>query len=170
MGFLQYLVDNENISDNNKKLFIGDIQSEEQMPVSLFELEPFTEGYSLSQATNEEDNYGNIFPEAFRVRSGNWDNEVLMDKATEYFTDRKYSTLCFDSAYSKNAEQGLEYEILIYGDGVLLESVILNRKTKIDSVEVNISNVEFLQIVGKSGASWGIDACYSLIINPYLYP
>lgn len=169
-GFLQYIVDNQSISFENSKLFVGSVQTEDQMPISLFELEPFTEGYSLSQTTNEKDNYDNVFPEAFRVRSGDWGYEDLMNNATEYFIDYSYTTLCFDYAYSKNASQGLEYEILIYGDGNLLESVILNRKTKVDSVEVDVSNVEFLQIVGKSEAHWGLDGCYSLIINPYLYP
>lgn len=169
-GFLQYIVDNQSISFENSKLFVGSVQTEDQMPVSLFELEPFTEGYSLSKTTNEEDNYGNVFPEAFRVRSGDWGYEDLMYNATEYFIDYNYTTLCFDYAYSKNANQGLEYEILIYGDGNLLESVILNRKTKVDSKKVDVSNVEFLQIVGKGGSYWGLDGCYSLIINPYLYP
>ena len=142
-----------------------------KMPVSLFELKPFTSGYSLSQTTYEKDNYDNVFSEVFKVRSGNWGYDDLMNNATEYFIDFNYSTLSFDYAYSQYASQGLEYEILIYGDGNLLESIILNRKSKIDHVDVNISNVEFLQIVGKSeDAHWGLDSCYSLIINPYLYP
>ena len=169
-GFIQYIVDNHAISFENTKLFVGSVQAEDQMPIPLFELDPFTEGYSLSKTTNEKDNYGNVFPEAFRVRSADWGYEDLMNNATEYFIDYNYTTLCFDYAYSKNASQGLEYEILIYGDGNLLRSVILNRKTKVDSVEVDVSNVEFLQIVGKSEAHWELDGCYSLIINPYLYP
>ena len=169
-GFLQYIVDNQSVSFNNSKLFIGNVQSEDKMPVSLYELKPFTPGYSLFQTTNEKDNYNNIFPEAFRVRAGNWDYDNLMNNATEYFINFNYSTLSFDYAYSQNASQELEYEILIYGDGNLLKSITLNRKSKVDHVDVNISNVEFLQIVGKSQASWGFDICYSLIINPYLYP
>lgn len=170
-GFLQYIVDNQSISFNNSKLFIGNVQSEDKMPVSLFELKPFTSGYSLSQTTNEKDNYDNVFSEVFQVRSGDWGYEDLMNNATEYFIDFNYSTLSFDYAYSQNASQLLEYEILIYGDGNLLESITLNRKSKVDHADVNISNVEFLQIVGKSEeAHWGLDGCYSLIINPYLYP
>lgn len=168
--FLQYLVDNEAVSSNNSKLFIGSVQSEEYMPTSLFELTPFTKGYSLEKATKEEDNYKNIFPEAFKIRSGDWNYDDLMNNATEYFLDKHYTKLCFEAAYSKNATQGLEYEILIYGDGQFIKSIILNRKTKTDSYEVPIANVEFLQIVGKSEAHWGIDGCYSLMINPYLYP
>lgn len=170
MGFLQYLVDSKNISENNEKLFIGDIQSEEQMPISLFELNPFTEGYSLCKTTNESDNFDNIFSEAFRVRSGNWSYNDLMNNATEYYIDRNYTSFCFDYAYAKNANQDFEYEILIYGDDNLLESIILNRKTKPDSKKINISNIEYLKIVGKSEAAWGYDGCYSLMINPYLYP
>ena len=170
-GFLQYIVDNQSMSFNNSKLFIGNVQSEDKMPVSLFELKPFTQGYSLFQSTNEKDNYDNVFPEVFKVRSGNWGYDDLMNNATEYFVDYNYSTLSFDYAYSQNASQLLEYEILIYGDGNLLESITLNRKSKVDHADINISNVEFLQIVGKSEeAHWGLDGCYSLIINPYLYP
>lgn len=169
-GFLQYIVDNQSISFENSRLFVGNVQTEDQMPISLFDLKPFTNGYSLSQTTNEEDNYQNIFSQAFKVRSGNWDYENLMNNATEYYINKNYSTFCFDFAYSKNASQESQYEILIYGDGSLLKSIILNRKTKVDSAKVDISNVEFLQIVGKSPAGWGLNGCYSLIINPYLYP
>lgn len=168
IGFLQYLVDSEKVSSNTSKLFIGDIQSDEDMPVSLFSLERFTEGW-LKNTTNEEDNYGNTFDEAFRVISGKWDHETLMNNATEYFIDYNYSKFCFDVAYSKNCEQ-IDYETLIYGDGQLLKSVMIDRKSKIQSIEVDVSNVEFLQIVGKSSAVWGWDGCYSLMVNPYLYP
>lgn len=169
-GFLQYIVDNQSLSFNNSKLFIGNVQSEDKMPVSLFELKPFTLGHSLSQTTNEEDNYGNIFSEAFKVRSSNWDNENLMNNATEYYINNNYSTFCFDVAYSKNAAQQTDYEILIYGDGILLKSIPLNRKTQMHNESVPISNIEFLQIVGKCNGLIGYGECYSLIINPYLYP
>ena len=169
-GFLQYIVDNQPISFENSKLFVGSVQSEDQMPISLFELKPFTEGYSLLQTTNEEDNYGNIFPEAFKIRSSNWDYENLINNATEYYINKNYSTFSFDVAYSKNAAQQTDYELLIYGDGILLKSILLNRKTQVHNEAVPISNVEFLQIVGKCEGLIGYGECYSLIINPYLYP
>ena len=46
-GFLQYIVDNQPISFENSKLFVGNVQSEDQMPISLFELKPFTERLRL---------------------------------------------------------------------------------------------------------------------------
>lgn len=169
-GFLQYIAANQAISIEHSKLFADNVKTEEEMPISLFELKPFTAGYSLEQVTNEEDNYGNIFPEAFKVKSDDCDYEGLMNRATEYFIDKNYSTLRFDVAYSKNAAQNTDYEVLIYGDGILLKSVLLNRKTKVHNVEVDISNVEFLQIVGKCKSLWGYGECYSLIFNTYLYP
>lgn len=39
-GFLQYIVDNQSISFENSKLFVGNVQTEDQMPVSLFEIAP----------------------------------------------------------------------------------------------------------------------------------
>lgn len=170
-GFLQFIVDNQPVSSNNSKLFIGNVQSEDKMPVSLFELKPFTKGNSLFKATNEKDTYENIYPQVFTIRSGDRDYDALIAYATEYFIDYKYSTFSFDYAYSQNADQLSEYEIYIYGDGNLLKSITLDRKTKVNHVEVDISNVEFLQISGKC-EHYGIsnDNCYSLMINPYLYP
>lgn len=55
------------------------------------------------------------------------------------------------------------------GDGMVLKSIIIDRKSKIQNVEVNISDVDFLQIVGRCPSNYGYDDYYSLIINPYLY-
>ena len=167
--FLQYLVDNEAVSSNNSKLFIGSVQSEEYMPTSLFQLKPFT-NYALKKVTKEEDTYGNVFSEVFKIKSKRWNYSDLMDHVTEYFLDKHYTKFCFEAACSKNADQDLEYQILIYGDGQLLKSIILNRKSKIENYEVDITNVEFLQIVGKSEGSFYPDDAYCLMINPYLYP
>lgn len=60
------------------------------MPVSLFSLDCFTEGW-LKYSANGQVKYGNNTEEAFRVTSGNWGYENLMDYATEYFIDYNYS-------------------------------------------------------------------------------
>lgn len=49
IGFLQYMVDNQAVSSDGVRLFIGEVQSEEMMPVSLFELKAFTKGYLKKQ-------------------------------------------------------------------------------------------------------------------------
>lgn len=170
IGFLKYLVDNQAVSSDTSKLFIGNVQSEDKMPVSLFELEPFTEGYTLNKTTNEKDNYDNVFPEAFRVMSSDWDYDELLDRATEYFIDNNYSRFCFEVSYSQYALQNFEYEVIILGDGKILKSIVIDRKTKIQSIEVDITNVEFLQIVGRCDEGWKTKDIYSLMINPYLYP
>lgn len=168
IGFLQYLVDNEKISDNNKKLFIGEIQSEEEMPISLFDFgDPFTEG-KLIRTTDEGDNYEDFEEPAFKLISTTLSYDDLRGK-TEYFIDKKYSRFCFDVAYSKYADQRQNYEIVIYGDNKQLKSIEVDRKMKRQSFEIDITGVEFLQIVGK-GNTYGYDDYYSLILAPYLYP
>ncbi len=170
IGFLQYLVDNEKISDNNKKLFIGDIQSEEQMPISLFDLNPtFSSGY-LIRTTDEADNYGNKYDAAFKVVTSTLHYDDLRG-VTEYLVDKKYSKFSFEVVHSKYADQNYDYEIVIYGDNKQLKSITINKKTKIQSIEIDISDVEFLQIVGiggYGGPNW--DTFYGIIVNPYLYP
>ena len=169
IGFLQYLVNSENISENNKKLFIGEIQSEEQMPISLFDLEPTFSGGYLIPTTDEEDNYGNKYDEAFKVITSTLDSNDLIG-VTEYLVDG-YSTFSFDIVHSKYADQMHDYEIIVLGDDRQLKSVNINKKTKIQHFEIDISDVEFLQIIGKGGyggPDW--DTFYSLIVNPYLYP
>lgn len=73
--------------------------------------------------------------------------------------------------YSKNADQSREYEILIYGDDKQLKSVIANRKSQIQHIEVDVTGIEYLQIIGKGKIkSINGDTIYhSLIVNPYLY-
>lgn len=170
MGFLQYLVDNEKISDNNKNLFIGNIQSEEQMPISLFDLKPtFSDGY-LIRTTDEKDNYGNMYNEAFKVVTStlNYDN---LRGVTEYLVEKKYSKFSFDVVHSAYADQNYDYEIVIYGDNKQLKSIVIDKKTKLQHIEIDISDIEFLQIIGKGGyggPNW--DTFYGLIVNPYLYP
>lgn len=171
IGFLQYLVDNENVSENNKKLFIGDIQSEEQMPISLFDFgNPFTEG-KLVRTTDEEDNFDHTFDVAFKVITSTFDYGDL-NNATEYYLNGKYSTFCFDAAYSKNAMQSEDYEIVIYGDNKQLKSIKIDRKMQPQNVEIDVSNIQYLQIVGKGSSMGGPNrnSFYSLIVNPYLYP
>lgn len=167
IGFLQYLVDSGNVSEKNKKLFIGDIQSEEQMPISLFDLKYFTEGHLIKTA-NEEDNFGNTFEEAFIVLANCSRYDNLVDDSAEYYIDGKYSKFCFDIAFSKDANQNAEYDIVILGDGKQLKIASTNRKSKPESIEVDISGVKYLQIVGVSNGI-GYDL-FSLMINPYLYP
>lgn len=149
IGFLQYLVNSENISENNKKLFIGEIQSEEQMPISLFDLEPTFSGGYLIPTTDEEDNYGNKYDEAFKVITSTLDSNDLIG-VTEYLVDG-YSTFSFDIVHSKYADQMHDYEIIVLGDDRQLKSVNINKKTKIQHFEIDISDVEFLQIIGKGG-------------------
>lgn len=96
MGFLQYLVDNENISENNKKLFIGDIQSEEQMPISLFDFgDPFTAG-KLIRTTDDKDFFNEIEdgqPE-FQVVVGTLYYDDIRN-VTEYYIAGKYTKFTF---------------------------------------------------------------------------
>lgn len=169
IGFLQYLLDNQLVSSDASRLFIGNVQSEEKMPVSLFELEPFTDG-CLEKTTNEEDNYGNTYDQVFKVYSRDLNDDRLLDYATEYFIDNNYSTFHLDVVFSANAIQCFDYEILILGDGRVLKSIVIDRKTKIQSIEINVVNVEFLQIVGRCYDGWSNNDIYSLITNPYLYP
>ena len=85
MGFLQYLVDNQAVSSNNSRLFIGNVQSEEQMPVSLFDLEPFTKKESrFSVETNMTDNYGNIYENVLKINTIYVEKEDPISYAREY--------------------------------------------------------------------------------------
>lgn len=169
MGFLQYLVDNEKISDSNKKLFVGSIQSEEKMPVSLFDLKSFTSG-KLTRTTDEEDTFGNIYDKAFKVITSTLHYDDLSG-VTEFYVNKQYSKFYFDVAYSTNAYQNDNYEIVIYGDNKQLKSIIVDRKTLIKDIEVDITGVEYLQIIGKGGYGGANgNSYYALMINPYLYP
>ena len=71
LGFMQYIVDNQAVSSDGARLFVGNAQSEEMMPVSLFEEDTYfecgylTHGYSISgniETTNSFiDNKGNEY-------------------------------------------------------------------------------------------------------------
>lgn len=172
IGFLQYLLDNQLVSSDASRLFVGNVQSEERMPVSLFELEPFTDGY-ITKKNNMEDNYSNIYEEALHIHtihSDNYDN--LIGCAQEYYINYNYSKFAFDIFYAMDADQNTDYEIIIYGDGRQLKTFTINRKSKIEHIEVNIQGVEFLQIVGRHTYEDHIytDTYYFGITNPYLYP
>lgn len=171
IGFLKYLVDNQAVSSDKNKLFIGNVQSEDEMPISLFELEPFTEGYFWKES-NMEDNYGNIYEEVFKIHTIENDYyENLINCAQEYYLNNSYSKFAFDIFYAKEADQETDYEIIIYGDGKQLKTYTIDRKTKIAHVEVDIQGIEFLQIVGRHTYSSHIytDTYYFGITNPYLY-
>lgn len=170
IGFLQYLVDNQAVNSENSRLFIGKVQSEKQMPTSLFELNFFTKGYSLWKTLNEEDTYGNNYPEVFQVKAIKGDNEELLLNATEYYLNKEYSSFSFEIAYAKKANQNTNYEILIYGDEKLLKSITIDRKSQLQKVEVDVSKVDFLKIISRSEISTFNKECYCLMINPYLYP
>lgn len=170
MGFLQYLVDNENISENNKKLFIGDIQSEEQMPISLFDFgDPFTTG-KLIRTTDDKDFFNEIEdgqPE-FQVVVGTLYYDDIRN-VTEYYIAGKYTKFTFKTAYSINADQSRDYEIIILGDDKQLKSVTIDRKSHVQNIEVDVTGINYLQIIGKSNIM-GSDSFYSLMFEPYLYP
>lgn len=170
MGFLQYLVDNENISENNKKLFIGDIQSEEQMPISLFDFgDPFTAG-KLIRTTDDKDFFNEIEdgqPE-FQVVVGTLYYDDIRN-VTEYYIAGKYTKFTFKTAYSINADQSRDYEIIILGDDKQLKSVTIDRKSHVQNIEVDVTGINYLQIIGKSNIM-GSDSFYSLMLEPYLYP
>lgn len=170
MGFLQYLVDNEIISDNNKKIFIGDIQSEEQMPISLFDFgDPFTKG-KIKRTTDDKDYFNEIRsgqPE-FKVVVGTLHYDDIRN-ATEYYLAGEYTKFTFETAYSINADQSRDYEIVILGDDRQLKSVTVDRKSHIQKIEVDVTGVNYLQIIGK-GNIMGSDSYYSLMLEPYLYP
>ncbi|MDE7351686.1 MAG: NPCBM/NEW2 domain-containing protein [Acetatifactor sp.] len=167
IGFLQYIVDNMAVSSNNSRLFIGNVQSEEQMPVSLFDLEPFTKG-CLSKETSMKDTYGNEYEEVFKVNTIIFlsNNPILY--AQEYNVECKYSKFEFDIFFPKEADQTTEYEIIVYGDNKQLKTATINRKSKLHHIEIDISGVEFLQIVGMSEATH--NDYYFGMVNPYLYP
>ncbi len=172
IGFLQYLVDNQAVSSDASRLFIGNVQSEEKMPVSLFELEPFTEGY-ISPKSNMKDNYGNIYEEVLKIHTIHSDNyDYMISCAQEYYIDCNYSKFAFDIFYAMDADQGTDYEITIYGDGRQLKTYTINRKSQIEHIEINIQGVKFLQIVGRhlTEAHVYTDTYYFGITNPYLYP
>ncbi len=142
MGFLQYLVDNENISENNKKLFIGDIQSEEQMPISLFDFgDPFTAG-KLIRTTDDKDFFNEIEdgqPE-FQVVVGTLYYDDIRN-VTEYYIAGKYTKFTFKTAYSINADQSRDYEIIILGDDKQLKSVTIDRKSHVQNIEVDVTGI-----------------------------
>ncbi len=172
VGFLNYLVDNQAVFSDTSKLFIGNVQSEDKMPVSLFDMEPFTDGY-LWKESNMEDNYGNIYEEAFKIHTINNDYyENLINGAQEYYLNNSYSKFAFDVFYAKEADQETDYEIFVYGDGKQLKTYTIDRKTKLAHIEVDVQGVEFLQIVGRHTYSSHIytDTYYFGITNPYLYP
>lgn len=160
MGFLQYLVDNENISENNKKLFIGDIQSEEQMPISLFDFgDPFTAG-KLIRTTDDKDFFNEIEdgqPE-FQVVVGTLYYDDIRN-VTEYYIAGKYTKFTFKTAYSINADQSRDYEIIILGDDKQLKSVTIDRKSHVQNIEVDVTGINYLQIIGKSNIM-GSDSFY----------
>lgn len=171
IGFLKYLVDNQAVSSDTSKLFVGTVQSEDKMPISLFELEPFTEGY-ISEETNMEDNYNNVYEDVLKIHTiSNSDYENLINCSQEYYINYNYSTFSFDVFFPKDAEQDTEYEIIIYGDGRQLKTFTINRKSKIEHIEVDIQGVEFLQIVGRHTQKFfNSHNCHVGMVNPYLYP
>lgn len=168
LGFMKYIIDNQAVSSDGTKLFIGKVQSESQMPISLFSLDPFTPGSRYTKETNMKDNYDNIYEEVFKIRTIKKISSKPLDYAIEYYLDYQYSLFSFDMFYAKDADQNMEYEIIVYGDGRQLKTYSIDRKSKIEHIEVDVSGIEFLQIVGRSEDAY--DYCYFGITNPYLYP
>ena len=167
IGFLQYMVDNQAVSSNNSRLFIGNVQSEEQMPVSLFDLEPFT-NRNFSKETNMKDTYGNEYEEVFKIRTTRFDFDDPISSAQEYNIDCKYSKFEFDILFPKEADQNTDYEIIVYGDNKQLKTATINRKSKLLHIEIDVTGVEFLQIVGRG--NYNNSNYYFGMVNPYLYP
>lgn len=165
MGFLQYMVDNQAVSSDTARLFVGKVQSEEQMPVSLFDLKPFTRLDRTEFTTKFTDTYGNIYNQVIKIivsTSSTPHNEL------EYYLDGKYKVFSFDVAFEQDNDFN-EYQLVIRGDGQILKTVSLVRKSKIEHCEIDISDIEFLQFDVLGGL--GIKPSDSLgIINPYLYP
>lgn len=168
LGFLKFIVDNEEVSSNNKRIFIGDVQSEEQMPVSLFDYKLFTNHW-MKKISNLEDNFGNIYEKAYSIRAFNHSFNEALDHVNEYHIDQKYTKFTFDLIYPKDASQNYDYELDIFGDDNFLKTIAIDRKTEIVHVEIDIQGVKFLQIdVRCNGGNW--DSNYIGMVNPYLYP
>ena len=165
IGFLQWLVDNQAVSSSSNKLFLGDVQSEENMPISLYALKPFTSG-NEEKVTNIKDTYGISYEEAIhftRTHSKGYSNRGGIE--CEYHLDKQYSKFTFDVIYIDQYQNGTPIQFIVNGDNSVLKVIELDRKTEKQSIEVAVSGINFLQLVTESELSGGTLA----ITHAYLY-
>lgn len=165
INFFDYLLDNQAISADKSKLFIGEIQSEEQMPISLFTLDPFTEDAEIS--TNFTDRYNNQYDQVLLFFTDSIYDDEHKGRFHEYFIDKTYKKFICDIAVPHNIDgENSKLQLLVYGDDVLLSTTNTDPKTNLVHVETNIENVKFLQLVTCSNVYAG----HLAILNAYLYP
>lgn len=172
LGFMQYMVDNQAVSSDGAKLFIGNVQSEDMMPVSLFEEDTYLEcgylahGYSISgniETTNSFiDNKGNeYFSGVYRwipnFDSSNTYIECLVD---EYSTFTGTIILNHTHTASKSKAR-----LIIYGDGeVIYASKDITRGVDPVDFSIDITNISLLRI--EFTKEYEVLA----LVNPLLFP
>lgn len=169
IGFLNYLIDNQSVFIDAGKLFIGSVKSEESMPTALMDLQPFQTN-NIEIVTNFEDNYENRYEYGLKIKAYRDTIDIKPEQhAQEYYINNQYKKFAFDIVYAKDANK-YNYEFILYGDNKHLKTVHIDRKSKVEHIEIELSNVEFLQILGIAIDGGGYYTDYFYIVNPYLYP
>ncbi len=171
IGFLQYLVDNQAVSSDASRLFIGDVQSEERMPVLLFNEDTYLECGHLSHRCNINGNkitdlfidnngkeyFNGVYRWIPNFDTGNTYIECLVDDYSTFA-----GTIILNYEYRATPETA---RLLIYGDGeVIYASPEMTRGLDPVDFSVDIANISLLRVE--------FTKAYELIslVNPYLYP
>lgn len=169
IGFMKYLVDNQAVSSDGVRLFIGDVQSEEMMPISLFDANEYLECGFLRHYYDSDkkspafiDNNGTeYFNGVFRVIP-NFDtyNTYIECLVNDYSTFT--GTIILNEAYKATNHSA---RIIIYGDGnVIYSSPDITRGIDPVNFSIDISNINLIRI------EFTKDYELLALVNPYLYP
>ncbi len=111
-------------------------------PVSIFDMEPFTEEhYGIEIESSVEDNMGNVYECAFYD-----ENPYSSAKSSTYDIGKKYNLLAGTIAVGEHNFYDHAGSVKIYGDGRLLTEIKMEKASKPSHFSVDITGVTDLKI------------------------
>lgn len=143
------------------------VEADTSNTITLFELGYFSKG-KAEEVTYIKDVFGNEYTHAFRIATTVVKEEYMFDHdyVTEFFLNKEYNKFSCKVFFPEDAYGTEQHRLLIWGDGEQLEVVIVEKKSGLQSIEIDVRNVDYLQFATvteerHSGSALGI-------IEPYL--
>lgn len=165
-AFFKSVVDSQDVSNDDNNVYVGDIQTEDKMPVSLFELPVFNSTNYAEESFNVTDSLGNTHPQAivYESRYESPDKQNQKKLYLEYKLDKKFKKISFKLAYGSDSDFA---SLIIYSNDTLLyTSPNMEQKSESISVELDISERDYIAFI-----CYGTSAYKKLILyDIYLYP
>lgn len=147
--------------DEETKL-VGVVEAYDSNTVTLFNLGFFSQG-KAKEVTYIKDAFGNEYTHAYKIGTTVMKEEYMFDYdyVTEFFLNKEYSKFSCKVFFPEDAYGTEKHRLIIWGDQNQLEVVLVEKKIGLQSIEIDVRGVNYLQFATvteerHSGSALGI--------------